>query len=248
MARFVQDGMETMNIPGAGGFQFSAVRLDPVKAASEYTLVTIVVDISGSVADYAVALKQAVQTIIEACKKSPRAENLMVRLLTFNDDVEEIHGFKLLNQIDPNDYSDFKPRGMTALFDAVYSAIGATTILSKSLIDQEYECNGAIYIITDGMNNRSANTPVSIQERVAETKMQETIESLVTVLIGVTPDKRISQYLESFKDEAGLNAYVDVGEATPGKLAKLAQFVSKSISSQSQSLGSGTTGPQSLSF
>jgi uncharacterized protein YegL len=248
MARFVQDDMETFNIPGAGSFQFSAVRLDPVKAASEYTLVSIVLDISGSVEDYAVALKQVVQTIIEACKKSPRAENLMVRLLTFNDQLDEIHGFKLLNQIDPADYKDFKPQGMTALYDAAYSAIGATTTLSKSLIDQEYDCNGAIYIITDGMNNHSVNTPQTIKEKVAEAKKQETIESLVTVLVGITPDKQISSYLESFKDEAGLNAYVDLGEATPGKLAKLAQFVSRSISSQSKSLGTGTSSNQSLVF
>lgn len=250
MARFVQDdNMETLSISGASGFQFSAVRLDPIKAASEYTLVTIVVDISGSVENYAVALKQAVTHIIMACKKSPRAENLMVRLLTFNDNVNEIHGFKLLNQIDQSDYKDFHPRSLTALFDAVYSAIGATTTLSKSLIDQEYECNGAVYIITDGIDNRSVNTAASIQEKVAEAKMQETIESLVTVLIGITPDKQINKYLESFKNEAGLSAYINIGEATPGKLAKLAQFVSKSISSQSQSLGSGdATSLQSLSF
>jgi uncharacterized protein YegL len=248
MARFVQDDMDTMNIPGAGNFQFSAVRLDPIKAASEYTLVSIVLDISGSVEDYATALKQTVQTIVEACKKSPRAENLMIRLLTFNDDVKEIHGFKLLNQIDSANYQNFRPQGMTALFDAVFSAIGATTTLSKSLIDQEYDCNGAIYIITDGMDNRSVNTTASIREKVNEAKMQETIESLVTVLVGITPDKQISSYLETFKNEAGLNAYVDMGEATPGKLAKLAQFVSKSISSQSQSLGSGAASNQSLLF
>ena len=32
---------------------------------------------------------------------------------------------------------------------------------------------------------------------------------------------------------------MDIGDATPGKLAKLANFVSESVSSQSQALGSG---------
>ena len=33
--------------------------------------------------------------------------------------------------------------------------------------------------------------------------------------------------------------HIDVGDATPRKLAKLAAFVSQSISSQSQALGTG---------
>jgi len=66
----------------------------------------------------------------------------------------------------------------------------------------------------------------------------EDIESLLTILIGVN-DNSYKSYLETFKDEANLSQYVSVGDATAQKLAKLAAFVSKSISSQSQSLGSG---------
>ncbi|UCE66565.1 MAG: hypothetical protein JSU85_00700, partial [Candidatus Zixiibacteriota bacterium] len=54
-------------------------------------------------------------------------------------------------------------------------------------------------------------------------------------------------YLDDFKDKANLQQFVNAGNATPKTLAKLANFISKSISSQSQSLGTG--GPsQSLSF
>ncbi len=72
------------------------------------------------------------------------------------------------------------------------------------------------------------------------------------VLIGLFDPKdshatQVKGYLKIFKDEAEIDQYVDAGDATPTKLAKLAEFVSQSISSQSQSLGSG--GPsQNLNF
>ena len=36
-----------------------------------------------------------------------------------------------------------------------------------------------------------------------------------------------------------ISQYIDAGAATKGKLAKLADFVSQSVSSQSQALGTG---------
>ena len=48
--------------------------------------------------------------------------------------------------------------------------------------------------------------------------------------------------------EAGLTQYVSIGKATPGKLAKFAQFVSQSISSTSAALGSGAASQPIASF
>jgi stage V sporulation protein SpoVS len=46
--------------------------------------------------------------------------------------------------------------------------------------------------------------------------------------------------LEDFQKDAGLTQFIDVGDGTPQRLAKLAGFVSKSVSSQSQAIGSGS--------
>ncbi len=46
------DNMQKLTVPGGGNFQFSAIRPDNLGAA-EYTLVTIVVDITASVAEFA---------------------------------------------------------------------------------------------------------------------------------------------------------------------------------------------------
>lgn len=240
MPKLMTDDMDLMNIPGGGSFQFSAVRPENL-GATEYTLVSIVCDITGSVSAFADDLLKCVKTVVEACKKSPRAENLLIRFTIFNSQVgiKEEHGFKLLSMIDTNDYKPFYPDGMTNLYDATYDAIGATLAYAKNLVDQDFNVNGAVYIITDGANNDSRfATPNSIKKLIQDSKKTETIESLITILIGIDT-KNCSTYLNNFKKEAELTQYVDSGSATTQKLAKLAAFVSKSVSSQSQALGTG---------
>jgi len=233
------DDMDTIKIPDGHGLQFSAVKAENL-GATEYTLVTIVCDLSGSVSSYRDDLLKCCKTIIEACKKSPRAENLLLRLVGFNTSLFEIHGFKLLSVINPNDYKDFNPTGGTALFDATYESIGAALTYSKSLIDQDFNVNGAIYIITDGDDNSShIATPKKIKKQMDDSKKAENIESLITILIGVNTQD-CKNYLQNFKDEAELTQFVDSGDATAQRLAKLAAFVSKSISSTSVALGTGS--------
>jgi uncharacterized protein YegL len=225
--------------------------------ASEYTLVTVILDISRSVLPFAAPLKDCLQKILLACKKSERAENLMVRVVTFNTNLAEVHGFKELHTIDPAAYDDFSPNGMTALYDAAFTGIGATLQYAQQLIDQDFGANGAVYIVTDGDDNAST-LPASEVRKVMEQALQgEKIESLIAVLVGIrdptiTGDSwasTISRRLSEFQAEANLTQYVEVGDATPQKLAKLADFVSKSISSQSNALNTGAPSqPISVTF
>jgi hypothetical protein len=92
--------METGRVPGPGTFEFSGVRPEKL-GATEYTLVTVVVDETGSVSAFADELLRCVRAIVEACASSPRADNLLLRLVTFNDRVAEIHGFRPLTTPKP---------------------------------------------------------------------------------------------------------------------------------------------------
>jgi uncharacterized protein YegL len=233
------DNMQTHTVPGSQ-FQFSAIRPDKL-GASEYTLVTIVVDVSGSVQAFSRELLQSIQSVIAACQRSPRADNLMVRLLSFNDQRREIHGFIPLHQIDASTYQPLQCHGSTALYDAVYDAVGATNVYAKTLFDQDFDVNAAVYIITDGEDNCSAMTPDMIARQVEEALRREYLESLITILVGVnTANGASAGYLQLFKDEAKLTQFIDIANATSATLAKLAAFVDKSIRAQSQALGSGT--------
>ncbi len=236
--------METLPIVG-GSYNFSAIRPEEL-GSTEYTLVTIVVDITGSVMDFADELLNAVKTAVKSCQKSPRAENLLVRLVTFNTGIYEVHGFVPLNTLNPDDYKQLQCGGLTALYDAAYESVGATLGYSKKLISQDFDVNGIVFVITDGLDNQSSMTPAMISSLVETALTGEEIESLITVLVGINASA-FKRELEDFKDLANMTQYIDVGEATDQKLAKLAAFVSRSISSQSQSLGTGGAS-QPISF
>lgn len=233
--------METTAIAGMQAFKFSAKRIDHLSAV-EYTLVTILVDVTGSVSGFEQQLRDSLITAVESCKKSPRANNLLLRVALFSTSlstgISEIHGFKPLNEINPaQDYPQLRPGGMTNLLDAVYQAVGSIVTYSAQLMAQDFLANGIAIVITDGDDNASTATANMVSDIVKDSKSAEKIESLVSVLVGVNAGI-YQTTLDAFAQNTGMK-YIDAGEATKGKLAKLAEFVSQSVSSQSQSLGTG---------
>lgn len=221
-------------------FEFSGKRIEEL-GAPEYTISSIEVDISGSVHPFRDDLVKALQNIIEACRKDPKSENMLVRMTTFSDILNEVHGFVPLEDIDTNNYDNFiNPGGGTALYDATMDAIECTQKYGESLVDMDYNCNAILFIVTDGDENSSRiGTPQKIINRINAIRQAEKIESVKTVLIGVGDEQWVEQYLQDFQQDAKIDQYVWIGEATPSKLAKLAEFISQSISSTSQALGTG---------
>jgi len=231
--------LETIN--AGSGYKFSATKLNKL-GATEYTLATIVEDASGSVGSYAAALETCLKTIRKAMDKSPRKDNLMLRLTQFNDNLQELHGFKLLNDIKESDYDNIlNIGGATALFDAIDEGLQATSAYAKQLTANNFFVNGIVIIVTDGQNNTgNIFEGDKIKQRLEEIRKSENLESITVILVGVTNDNAaLDTYLQKVKDDIGISQYVSIGTATPGKIAKLAQFVSQSISSTSAALGSG---------
>jgi len=239
--------MDTHSIQGSN-YGFSAKRIGDL-GASEYTLVGITADVSGSVSPFRDEIEMCIKEIVSSCKHSPRADNLMLRLSIFDNDVTEVHGFRPLSECDVDKYTGaIQIGGITALYDAATNLIDSVARYGKDLTDNDFDCNGIVFVVTDGRDNASTFTPNKVKEALGEVITGEALESMVSVLIGVNiQDAVVSQYLQDFHQDAGFTQYVELGNADEKTLAKLADFVSQSISAQSQSLGTG--GPsQSLTF
>jgi hypothetical protein len=232
------EGMQTRGVTGSN-FTFQATRLDRLKSY-EYTLTSVAVDTTSSVDGFADQLRDMLVKVTEACQASPRSNNLLSRAVEFSTavgGVREIHGFKLLRDIDTDDYPQLRPAGFTPLVDAAYNSIGAMIDYGHDLVANDYLVNGIVFVITDGYDNASKMTPGMIKTQLERIRREEQLESIVSVLVGINATQYRTQ-LEDFKAAAGFDHYIDAGDATPGRLAKLAAFVSQSISSQSQALGS----------
>ena len=219
--------------------------------ATEYTLCTICVDESSSVSGFKDEMIACIKEVVKACKFSPRSDYLLIRLVAFNGTMREVHGFKQLIDCDVDDYNrSINPCGCTALFETASNAITATNDYGKQLADADFEANAIVFIITDGDDNSSGSITASDVGNALNLAMRdEALESIVSILIGVGVGsyQGIGDYLDNFKNDAGLSQYVEIKDANDKSLAKLADFISKSVSSQSSSLGTG--GPsQALTF
>lgn len=239
MPRLDADSTMTSQTIGGSTFTYQAARIGDL-GATEYTLATIAIDVTSSVSDFADQLRQMLVAAIQACARDPRSDNLLVRVLLFSTSVgvQELHGFKPLSEIDANDYPQLRPGGMTPLYDATYSAIGAAIDYGKQLMDQDFLANAITYIVTDGGDNASTTTAAMVRRLSEEALQQEKLESHLSVLVGINTDQ-CGVYLDRFRREGGISQYIPAGDATPATLAKLGGHISQSISSQSQALGTG---------
>ena len=237
----LDDSMQSLKI--GGSFNFTGTRVERLGAvASEFTIADISIDVSGSVLCFAKQLKEMLINSIDGCKKGPRPENVLLRVTLFSskypNGVNEIHGYKPLNEIDTNSYPDIQPEGETPLYDACYSVIGAQNAYAQKLKDQDFTSNGIAYIITDGGENASTATAQMVADEAKKSVSGEVLESMISILIGINASQ-YSSWLSKFQKDAGLTQYIDAGDATPGKLAKLGKFMSQSTSSQTQAKGTG---------
>ena len=246
---------ETMEGRSIGGsnYNYSGKRLKDLGADS-YTLGTIALDVTGSVWGHEKAIEGVLKACIVACRDNPRADNTMLRVILFSsrfpNGIEEVHGFKPLPEINESDYDGvISCGGGTPLLDAAYNGCGAIGDYAKDLLDHDYGVNGICFVVTDGDENTSVVGFQTVKQEVASLVTGERLESFRPVLVGINTraTQGLTTTLQKFKDEAGFDQYVDIGKATPKELARLGEWLSVSISSQSQALGSN--GPsKSVSF
>ena len=172
----------------------------------------------------------------------------MLRVTRFDTSVEEVHGFKPLNEVNVDGYVGcLKSGGCTALNDAAFNAIESVRRYGTQLAKHNFGVNGIVFVITDGCDNASSMKPAAVKQALIDSVRSEELESLTSVLIGVNLlDAQVKSSIESFAKTAGFTQYIDVGQADAKSLSRLADFVSRSISLQSRLLGSASA--STLSF
>ncbi len=184
-------------------------------------------------------MEKTIGSIVESCRQSPRNDCLLLRVIAFNNRTREIHGFKPLMDCNPGDYTGaLNCGGSTALYDASLDGVESLTAYGSQLTADDYNVNGIVIVITDGGDNVSTNGIPEVKMALESVVTDENLESLVSILVGVNVNS-CSRMLNEYSTNAGFTQHVDAGDATPKTLARLAAFVSKSITSQSQAIGTG---------
>lgn len=229
-------------------FTFSGIEIEKL-TGGQYTLVNILFDQSGSVSEFKSDLEKTLKIVIDSCKKSPQAETLLARVVGFKSDYynnptfDEIHGFTNLSNISDDQYVNrIRPDGCTPLYDAVGNALETIETYGKQLDTNDYAVNGICFVLTDGCENASKvyKRASDIKNTLSRIRRDESLQSIQAILIGINDDDvSIKAFLDAFNKEVGFDSYISLGQVNANKLAKLAKWISQSISSQSQSLTSG---------
>lgn len=237
-SKSLSQGLSQFALPGTG-FGYTAINVADV-LTTELTIVTGLLDESGSTSPFAKDLEKCVKTIIDSLRHSPRADNLMYRHCHFGTYFREVHGYKLLQDINSGDYNGcYQSGGSTALYDSMDNVFRAVKDYGEQCQKSKRIANGLVFVLTDGQDNGSTLRINDARNALAACIAGESLESLITILIGVNPDANIQQSLKDMANQTGFTQYIPLTDVSESTLAKLAKFISHSISSQSQALGSG---------
>lgn len=236
---------QSFQIPGAG-YGYTGHVIDDTLQSSEWTLAEGIIDISTSVRPFQALLEQMESNIVKALRYSPAEATLMYRSIHFSTQIQEVHGFLPLTGLNPDDYlGKIHAGGQTALYHSWKNGIESLLDYARRMAQPPHRffSNGIIYGVTDGQHYLDYDpNPVKMEDvrkSLADAIIAETLESLMTVLIGINDDPGIQKALREFSDFCGFTQYIAAKDATPETLAKITNFISKSVVSQSQARGSG---------
>lgn len=210
----------------------------------------IAVDDSGSVSSFRNELEKMLMTVTEMNQKLPTKNKIMQRVTLFGNDVQELHGLQLVDQIDPKDYKGkITCGGMTALRDAVLDALEASEQFCRQMVDADYDATACIFIITDGCENNSykCRSNKVLADKIKKLRTDEGVFTSppIIILIGINvAEQSIKDELDKFAKECGIDKFISAEDATPSTLGKLAGLISQSFSSKSQNVTSKNTQSQ----
>ncbi len=237
--------LQSLQLKGSS-YGFSAARIENLEA-SEYTLAVIAADTSASVSSFLQEIEACVEAVTRACSRSPRAENLLLRVISFDGELKEIHGFRPIAASLQEGYKGrLELGGMTALHDAIANSIDSVKEYGDRLARHGFGVNGIVFVMTDGMDNASKESIKDLTRRLMVLRREMELESLITILVGVNlKDDQVKVALERLSQALAMQ-FIALESADERSLGALADFFSRSIALQSRALNSG--GAALLSF
>ena len=126
--------------------------LDDIISSDRCTLVTIVLDASGSMSSYSdTVIKVFRDLLVPTVSKSSEVDSIMFNLTTFDEKIST-SGFCHVSTIP---YDQYRADGGTALYDAICYAVRNHIAYLDNLKKQNYTCRSVVIIMTDGENNQT---------------------------------------------------------------------------------------------
>jgi uncharacterized protein YegL len=206
-------------------FNLNFNNFDPNEIQVEETINAVfVVDVSPSISTYVKDLNFAFNDFTQTMQKSHVAEQLMVSIVTFNENIEIVSGFQPIKQIPT---MNFKPSGGgTALFQATAQGLKIAIDYRQNLEASGVTAKTLLFVITDGEDNSSSISAKQVKDKLEDIlKQEQNAFSFTTILFGVGN----ATSFEKAQKDMGLQHLAKVG-TSGAEIRKMINFISQSIS------------------
>ena len=217
---------------GAQIAQGIGISVDDVQA-SEVTLVTVLIDDSGSIAGpNADAVRSGHNTMLEALGDSKQKDGVLAHCRYLNGQI--LYPYTQLANAIKMDKSNYNPNKGTPLYDA--TALILATVLAKSqeFTDAGVPCRTVTAIITDGadIHSRTHTRPEAIAPLV-----KDMLKTEMHIICAMGVDDGSTNFTDIFTRMGILPNWILTPKNTPSEIRKAFAVVSQSAVRASQIAG-----------
>jgi hypothetical protein len=198
--------------------------VDDVDAA-EATLVSVLLDMSGSMEPHRAAVLDAYGAMLTSLQGAKAAGAILLSAWAFDDVPRLLFGYQPVSWLSPLGKRDYRPDGSTALYDATLGAMTGLVAYGQALDQGGVPTKRVLFVLSDGDDNRSRHRADDVR-RVAEALRRDEAYTLAFAGFG-------SSDLATLAASMGFSDVLTTG-ATPAELRRIFRQVSASVVRVSQ--------------
>ncbi len=200
--------------------------------ASDATLVSVVLDMSGSMSSHQKAVIEAYNAMLTALSGSKAAASILVSTWAFSDTPTLLRGWQPVGWHQPLGRGEYAPDGCTALYDALLGCMTGLVAYGQELYDNGVPSRRIVFVLSDGGDNRSRSRALDVKTASRALLAQEAY-TLAYAGFG-------SSDLSALAADVGFPSVVTTG-ASESELRRIFRQVSASVVRVSQGTAAGAS-------
>ena len=200
--------------------------------ASDATLVSVVLDMSGSMSSHRRAVIEAYNAMLVALSGSKAAASILVSTWAFADTPTLLRGWQPVGWHKPLTKGEYAPGGCTALHDALLGCMTGLVAYGQELYDNGVPSRRIVFVLSDGGDNSSRATALDAKTAARALLAQE---AYTLAYAGFGPSD-----LAALAAEVGFPTVVTTG-ASESELRRIFRQVSASVIRVSQGTAAGAS-------
>jgi hypothetical protein len=200
-------------------------------AASDVTLVTVLIDASSSIADRGLekAVREGQNALLDAFSGAKERDAVLLACWTFNGARNVVHSYVSVPDATRLDQRNYKANGSTALYDTWCEALAANVAYAQRLRDGGTPTRSVVVVVTDGEDVGSKRTAADCAKLSRDLLASELF---TLALVGVGTDVNFEHVARAMGIPPGCILWER--DATSSGLRRAFQLVSRSAVRASQ--------------